>query len=339
VGRRPARRSRRRTAGALIESGESPCPYDVPIRAPATVHLPEYAVVRCIARSHSSPMRIRVIDAFTDRPFAGNPAAVCLLDSSAWPDEAWMRRVAAEMSLETAFAHPLPETSNAGWALRWFTPAGEANLCGHATLATGHAPYSDHATPGTVHFASPGGIGDALGAEPEATYRTGALGDLLAVVGDEATVRALSPDFAALTRLTRREVIRGVIASARAAHRDSGYDFISRYFAPANGIPEDPVTGSAHTALAPYWSHRLGRDRLIGLQASTRTGMVHTAVHGDRVHLTGHAVTSSTASCTTPPDSQWSAVRLLAGVSSAVVRARLDSQRGAGLGWRPSSPR
>ncbi|MFE9694959.1 PhzF family phenazine biosynthesis protein [Micromonospora sp. NPDC005806] len=265
-------------------------------------------------------MRIRVIDAFTDRPFAGNPAAVCLLDTNAWPDEAWMRRVAAEMNLETAFAHPLPETSNADWALRWFTPAGEANLCGHATLATAHALYSDHATPSTVRFASPGGIliantrhdgtitldfpaappteapapdgiADALGAEPEATYRTGALGDLLAVVGDEATVRALSPDFAALARLTRREVIRGVIATAPAAHRDSGYDFVSRYFAPANGIPEDPVTGSAHTALAPYWSHRLGRDRLTGLQASTRTGLVHTAVHGDRVHLTGHAVT------------------------------------------------
>jgi PhzF family phenazine biosynthesis protein len=265
-------------------------------------------------------MRIWVVDAFTDRPFAGNPAGVCLLDTSAWPDEAWMRRVAAEVNLETAFAHPLPEGSNADWALRWFTPAGEANLCGHATLATAHVLYSDRATPGPVTFASPGGvliadarhdgtialdfpaappieapapdgIADALGAEPEATFRTGALGDLLAVVADEATVRALSPDFAVLARLTRREVIRGVIATAPAAHRDCGYDFVSRYFAPANGIPEDPVTGSAHTALAPYWSQRLGRDRLTGLQASTRTGLVHTAVHGDRVHLTGHAVT------------------------------------------------
>lgn len=122
-------------------------------------------------------------------------------------------------------------------------------------------------------------------------YRTGALGDLLIVVGDETAVRALRPDFTALGRLIRRNGIRGVIVTAAAADRDSGYDFVSRYFAPASGIPEDPVTGSAHTALAPYWSHRFGRDALTGLQASARTGLVGTAVRGDRVHLTGHAVT------------------------------------------------
>jgi PhzF family phenazine biosynthesis protein len=117
------------------------------------------------------------------------------------------------------------------------------------------------------------------------------MGDLLAVLSDEATVRALVPDLGALAELTRRGGIRGIIATAAAADPGRGYDFVSRYFAPAGGIAEDPVTGSAHTALGPYWSARLRRDRLAGLQASSRTGLVGTAVHGDRVHLTGHAVT------------------------------------------------
>jgi PhzF family phenazine biosynthesis protein len=264
-------------------------------------------------------MRIRIIDAFTDRPFAGNPAGVCLLDAGTWPDQEWMRRIAAELSHETAFAHPLPATAGADWALRWFTPAAESNVCGHATLATAHALHTDRATPLTVRFASqfgiliartrhdgtitldfpaafpaeapaPDGLAQALGANLGATYSTGALGDLLTVAGNEGAVRGLNPDFTTLARLTRRNGIRGIIVTA-AANRHSGYDFVSRYFAPAGGIPEDPVTGSAHTALAPYWSHRLGRASLTGLQASDRTGLVHTAVHGDRVHLTGHAVT------------------------------------------------
>lgn len=270
-------------------------------------------------------MRIRIIDAFADRPFAGNPAGVCLLDSGAWPDGAWMRQVAAELSHETAFARPLPDGDDADWALRWFTPAAESNLCGHATLATAHALHTDHAlhtehAPLTIRFASnfgpliartrldgsitldfpsappaettvPDGIAQALGARPHSTHRTGALGDLLATLDDEAAVRSLKPDFTALADVIYRNGIRGIIVTAAAADSHSGYDFVSRYFAPASGIPEDPVTGSAHTALAPYWSHRLGRDTLTGLQASDRTGLVHTAVHGDRVHLTGHAVT------------------------------------------------
>jgi PhzF family phenazine biosynthesis protein len=266
-------------------------------------------------------MRIRIIDAFTDRPFAGNPAAVCLLDGDAWPDEGWMRRVAAEMNLsETAFAHPLPAGAGADWALRWFTPTVETNLCGHATLATAHALHGDGATDGTVRFSSrsgvlvahahqdgtitldfpaapaaeapvPDGLVDALGATPEAAYGTGALGDLLVVLADEATVRALTPDVAALAGLADRDGVRGFIVTAAASDPGRGYDFVSRFFAPAQGIPEDPVTGSAHTALAPYWSARLGRDALTGLQASARTGLVRTAVHGDRVHLTGRAVT------------------------------------------------
>ena len=270
--------------------------------------------------SYGVGVRIRIIDAFTDRPFAGNPAAVCLLDADAWPDEGWMRQVAAEMNLaETAFAHPLPEGADADWALRWFTPTVEVDLCGHATLATAHALRSDCETTGTIRFSSrsgvlithtyddgtitldfpaapatemsiPDGLIEALNAKPEAVYGTGALGDLLTVFPDEAGIRALAPDFTALACLTRRDGIRGVIATAP-ADPGSGYDFVSRFFAPAQGIPEDPVTGSAHTALAPYWSSRLGRDSLIGLQASTRTGLVRTAVHSDRVHLTGHAVT------------------------------------------------
>ncbi|MGH3793366.1 MAG: PhzF family phenazine biosynthesis protein [Pseudonocardiaceae bacterium] len=129
--------------------------------------------------------------------------------------------------------------------------------------------------------------GDLQRAEPETVHRTGALGDLLAVLPDEAAVRRLAPDLTALSRLGG---IRGVITTAP-ADPGSGYDFVSRFFAPAVGIPEDPVTGSAHTALAPYWSKRLGRDRLTGLQASARTGLVGTALRGDRVELTGCAVT------------------------------------------------
>ena len=231
-----------------------------------------------------------------------------------------MRQVAAELSLETAFALPLPDDADADWGLRWFTYAAESNVCGHATLATAHALHSDRAAPLTVRFASPfgvliaetrddgtitldfpatfpeaavapAGLAEALGTRLDATFSTGALGDLLAVVDDEAVVRGLRPDFTALTRLTLQNTIRGIIVTAPAADRHGGYDFVSRYFAPAGHIPEDPVTGSAHTALAPYWSQRLGREALTGLQASHRAGVVHTAVHGRRVHLTGNAVT------------------------------------------------
>jgi PhzF family phenazine biosynthesis protein len=266
-------------------------------------------------------VRIRVVDAFTDRPFTGNPAAVCLMDRDAWPGARWMQQIAAEMNLaETAFARPLPHSTRADWALRWFTPTVEVDLCGHATLATAHVLRSDGRSPKTVRFSSrsgvlvahanddgtitldfpaasvtessaPGGLSDALGATPDTVYRTGALGDLLAVFGDEKGIHGLVPDLTALAGISRREGIRAIIATAPAADPGGEYDFVSRVFAPAVGIPEDPVTGSAHTALAPYWSDRLGRDGLTGLQASTRTGMVHTTVHGDRVHLTGHAVT------------------------------------------------
>jgi PhzF family phenazine biosynthesis protein len=266
-------------------------------------------------------MRIRIIDAFTDRPFAGNPAAVCLLDTGSWPDEGWMQRLATEMNLaETAFAVPTPDDPEADCGLRWFTPVAEVDLCGHATLATAHAMRSDRGTPGTVRFSSRSGVLithanedgtitldfpanpvspapatpgliEALGAMPEQLCGTGALGDLLALLPDETAVRELDPDPVALTALCRRDGIRGVMVTAAAKDPSQGYDFVSRFFAPAYGIPEDPVTGSAHTALAPFWSARIGRDSLVGLQASARTGLVRTTVQGDRVLLTGHAIT------------------------------------------------
>ncbi|MFD5103009.1 PhzF family phenazine biosynthesis protein [Streptomyces albidochromogenes] len=269
-------------------------------------------------------MRIHVVDAFTDTPFAGNPAGVCLLPAGEWPDESWMGKVAAEMNHpETAFALPLPAEAEAeaDWAIRWFTPLVEAELCGHATLATAHVLRTERGLVGRVRFSSrrhgilvadtaeegaitldfpaapgaevavPTGLSEALGTEPVAALHAGSLGDLLTVLPDEATVRAVAPDLNAVAALTRREGLRGVIITAPAAEPAHAYDFVSRFFAPANGIPEDPVTGSAHTVLAPYWAARLGRDTLTGLQASPRTGLVRTTLHGDRVHLTGNAVT------------------------------------------------
>ncbi|MEU1231164.1 PhzF family phenazine biosynthesis protein [Streptomyces sp. NPDC005828] len=267
-------------------------------------------------------MRIHVVDAFTDRPFAGNPAGVCLLDAGDWPSAAWMQQTAAEMNhSETAFVRPLPEDDSADWEIRWFAPLVETNLCGHATLATAHTLRRERGVVGALRFRSrfsgiltahanedgsitldfpaapgtevpvPAGLSEALGVKPEAAFRTGALGDLLTVLPDEATVRAVTPDLDAIADLTRREGLRGVIITASASGPGLEYDFVSRFFSPAEGILEDPVTGSAHTALAPYWSARIGRDGLTGLQVSARTGLVRTSVHGDRVHLTGHAVT------------------------------------------------
>ncbi|MFG1668513.1 PhzF family phenazine biosynthesis protein [Streptomyces sp. Y7] len=261
-------------------------------------------------------MRIRIVDAFSDRPFAGNPAGVLLLD--AFPEDDWLRNVAMEVNhAETAFAHPLPEGGDADWALRWFTPVTEVTMCGHATLATAHVLHSTGAHEGPVRFdtlsgvlvATPGadgsitldfptapltpvevpeGVTEALGAEPLATFDTGPnIGDLLLELADEKTVLALAPDHKALGAHSSR----GVIATARAEDPARGYDFVSRCFFPNVGIDEDPVTGSAHTALAPYWSERLGRTTLTGLQASRRSGRVRTEVRGDRTLLSGRAVT------------------------------------------------
>ncbi|MEV5511178.1 PhzF family phenazine biosynthesis protein [Streptomyces orinoci] len=263
-------------------------------------------------------MRIRIVDAFTDRPFAGNPAGVVLLDDGPFPEDDRLRKIAAEVNLsETAFAHPLPDSSGADWALRWFTPAIEVDMCGHATLATAHVLHRTGRTAGTVRFAARCGVlaatarpdgpitldfptssltpaeagedvAGALGARPLTVHHTSEhVGDLLVELADEQTVRGLAPDLRALARQSRR----GVIATAEAADPSRGYDYVSRCFFPNAGIDEDPVTGSAHTALAPFWSARLGRTELTGFQASARGGLVRTEVRGERTLLTGSAVT------------------------------------------------
>jgi PhzF family phenazine biosynthesis protein len=264
-------------------------------------------------------MRIRIVDAFTDRPFAGNPAGVLLLDSGGFPDDRWLQHVAAEMNLaETAFAHPMPGASDTDWALRWFTPLAEVNLCGHATLAAAHVLRTTGIAPGSVRFGTrsgvlvtetaedgtvtmdfptapvtavgtPDNVAPALGAPVLSIHETGEnVGDLLVEVADEKTVRGLTPDLTAVARLSSR---RGLIVTAPADSPAGGYDFVSRCFFPNLGIPEDPVTGSAHTALAPFWAARLGRPDLTGLQASARTGLVRTSLRGERVLLSGTAVT------------------------------------------------
>ncbi len=258
-------------------------------------------------------MRIFVVDAFTDRPFAGNPAGVVPLaaDDRRAADPDWMQRVAAEMKhSETAFARPLED----GWELRWFTPRVEVALCGHATLATAHALYESGLAPSgqPITFQTlrsgpltvrpgqdgllemdfpanraapvpvPGGLAAALGVPVVQTARS-AQNDLLVILDDEAAVRKINPDFRALAAIEAR----GVCVTAPG----EAYDFVSRFFAPNVGIDEDPVTGSAHCMLAPYWAERLGRADLTAYQASERGGEVRVSVRGDRVVLGGRAVT------------------------------------------------
>jgi predicted PhzF superfamily epimerase YddE/YHI9 len=253
-------------------------------------------------------MRITQVDAFTDRPFAGNPAAVCILPAPA--DAGWMQNVAREMNLsETAFL----ARRHDGFDLRWFTPAVEVDLCGHATLASAHVLWQDgHLPPGTqarFHTKSgllaadrrgkwieldfpatradpapaPPGLVEAMRCTPRFVGRSRF--DYLLEVDGEETVRSVRPDFGALAQVDAR----GAIVTSRAA--TDGYDFVSRFFAPRAGVPEDPVTGSAHCALAPYWSGKLGKPALVGYQASARGGVVRTRLAGDRVILGGQAVT------------------------------------------------
>lgn len=245
----------------------------------------------------------------------GNPAGVCVLEAGAWPDENWMRNVAAELKhAETAYVRP-SDGDEAEWDLRWFTPTKEVALCGHATLATAHVLAADGKVSGKTSFATlsgvlvadvaddgitldfpvnrpitapvPEGLPTALRVEPTEVYVTGALRDLLVVVPDEATVRAVLPQYDEIAAITHRDDLRGVIVTAPGTE----YDFVSRFFAPGSGIPEDPVTGSAHTSLAPYWAGRLGRDDLVGYQASARGGVVQVSSAGDRVYLKGRGLT------------------------------------------------
>lgn len=248
------------------------------------------------------------VDAFTNKPFGGNPAAVCLLSEPA--EETWMQSVAREMNLsETAFLHPVEDS----YGLRWFTPTVEVDLCGHATLASAHVLWETGTLSAnkTAHFQTlggkltarregdwivmdfpslptedmpiPGGLGEALGVEP--TYVGQNRLDLLAVVDSADEVRGLQPDFNRLRSVDSR----GVIVTAPADQPE--YDFISRAFFPTLGIDEDPVTGSAHTCLGPYWSGRLGKPEVVGYQSSARGGVVKVRVRGERVDISGQAVT------------------------------------------------
>lgn len=252
-------------------------------------------------------MKLLQIDAFAEAAFRGNPAAVCILDRE--HDATWMQNVAAEMNLsETAFLLP----AGSDWSLRWFTPVVEVDLCGHATLASAHALWQEGLLPTseTARFQTRSGLltaeqrGDlieldfpvksSVAVDPPAELLT-SLGvkeprwagrnqfDYLLEVESEEAVRSLQPDHATLRKLS----VRGVIVTSRSAE----YDFVSRFFAPGSGIDEDPVTGSAHCALAPYWAERLGKTELLAYQASPRGGVVRIRLLGDRVKLGGRAVT------------------------------------------------
>ncbi len=248
------------------------------------------------------------IDSFTDRPFAGNPAGVCLLPEPA--QTAWMQNVAREMNLsETAFLVRQMD----GFDLRWFTPAAEVRLCGHATLASAHmlwetgvlAPGEQarfHTLSGLLTAVQRAdwiemdfptrppqpvqplaGLAEALGATFQYIGRDA--DDYLIELESEAAVRTLKPDITALAKLP----VRGTIVTARST--DTRFDFVSRFFAPAVGVSEDPVTGSAHCCLTPYWADKLGKTEMTAYQASARGGIVHVCLAGARVLLSGQAIT------------------------------------------------
>jgi PhzF family phenazine biosynthesis protein len=258
------------------------------------------------------PLTLLQIDAFAKRPYTGNPAAVCLLDDE--PDAQWMQAVAGEMNLsETAFVRPVRD----GFDLRWFTPTVEVDLCGHATLAAAHALWSEgrvgedaeirfqtrsgvltaarngdlteldfpatRPAPADLDEAQIRNLGDLLGVVPREVGRSAF--DLLVDVESESDVRAARPDFRRLAELD----CRGVIVTS--ASEDGRFDFVSRFFAPGAGVDEDPVTGSAHCCLGPYWGERLGKSGMTAFQASSRGGVIRVRVSGDRVFLGGHAVT------------------------------------------------
>jgi len=252
--------------------------------------------------------KIFQVDAFTNQLFKGNPAAVCIL--SRRRDDTWMQNVAREMNLsETAFL----EKQESGFNLRWFTPAVEVELCGHATLASAHILWETSLLKReeTAHFQTKSGLLTAslrggwiemnFPAEPEAPTPappdlSKALGvefiyvgknrfDYLVEVDSEESIRRISPDFILLGTIP----MRGVIVTARSDKSD--YDFVSRFFAPRVGVDEDPVTGSSHCCLGPYWGARLGKTELVGYQASLRGGIIKVRMDGNRVFLGGQAVT------------------------------------------------
>ena len=251
-------------------------------------------------------MRIFQVDAFTDQPFKGNPAGVCLLDRE--PDDKWMQNVAAEMNLaETAFL----VRQNGDFKLRWFTPTIEVDLCGHATLGSAHVLWQEKVLEGEARFHTRSGllkanqngewieldfpatpekpdtlpkeIIEAIGADP--VYIGKNKFDYIIEVKSEEELRKLKPNYSAMRVLAAR----GVIVTSRSSSKK--YDFVSRFFAPGAGIDEDPVTGSAHCCLAPFWASRLGKTEFMAYQASPRGGEVKIRLEGDRVKLLGRAVT------------------------------------------------
>lgn len=253
-------------------------------------------------------MRAYVVDAFTDAPFRGNPAGVVLLEPDVAPCDEWLQQVAAEFRhSETAFVSERPDGA---LDLRWFTPAVEVDLCGHATLAAAHVLHAVagrtsttfHTRSGTLHASvtgdgialdfpaqravtapAPPGLAVALGVEVPEVHSDGS--DLIVDLPSAEAVASLQPDLAALADVE----CRGVVVTAPAAVAD--HDFVSRFFGPRVGVPEDPVTGSAHCTLGPLWGARLGRASLVGVQLSPRGGRVGVDVRGDRVTLRGRAVT------------------------------------------------
>jgi PhzF family phenazine biosynthesis protein len=265
---------------------------------------------------------IFLVDAFADVPFAGNAAAVCLLDSLA--DATWMQAVAAELRQPaTTFVHPVRPGQSGGFGLRWFVPGSELVLCGHGTLATAHVLWETGrlALGAPAHFETGSGTlaarrdGDVIAldfpAEPvepvtPPPHLVEALGveardvargrlDYLVELESEQVVRTLQPDFARL----RQVETRGVIVTARS--ETPGYDVVSRFFAPGVDLDEDAVTGSAHCSLGPYWGERLGRTTLTAFQASARGGMVQVRLEGSRVRLSGRAVTVMRGFLLAPP--------------------------------------
>lgn len=258
--------------------------------------------------------RITVVDAFTEKPFSGNPAAVCVLPAPR--SEKWMQDVAREMNLsETAFVN----RDRDDWALRWFTPKTEVELCGHATLATAHILWEEErlSRDQTARFNTlsgrltaarsrgwieldfpatpaeptevPDTLATALGAKPVFVGMTKF--DYLIELDGEDVVAELRPNIDAFGAFPARGFIVTSRARTGARIEDISYDFVSRFFAPAFGVPEDPVTGSAHCALGPFWADRLGKTQLTGYQCSARGGIVGVRLDGDRAILGGRAVT------------------------------------------------
>ena len=256
-------------------------------------------------------LTIYQVDAFTAKPFAGNPAAVCILSQPG--DARWMQQVATEMNLsETAFLYKQDD----GYSLRWFTPAVEVDLCGHATLAsshilweTGHLQANEQARFFTrsglltadrkgdwIEMDFPAKLEEQADAPPDLLPALGVpvnavqyigknVFDYLVEVASEDIVRGLQPNLSLLSSVQAR----GVIVTSRAS--TPGYDFVSRFFAPQVGVNEDPVTGSAHCCLTPYWSKRLGKSEMVAYQASPRGGVLRVRASGDRVQLGGQAIT------------------------------------------------